>query len=105
MIRRLKKDVLQDLPPKSRHVVPIPLSNPTEYLEAELDFISWLSKAPKVLLLLDGDQPGRKAASAIANILRHNTNIFIHYLPNDMEPEDLSDKQLISIVNKYLNFF
>jgi DNA primase len=67
--------------------------------------ISWLSKAPKVLLLLDGDQPGRKAASAIANILRHNTNIFIHYLPNDMEPEDLSDKQLISIVSKYFNFF
>ena len=67
--------------------------------------ISWLSKAPKVLLLLDGDQPGKKAASAIANILRHNTNIFIHSLPNDMEPEDLSDKQLISIVNKYFNFF
>jgi DNA primase len=67
--------------------------------------ISWLSKAPKVLLLLDGDQPGRKATSAIANILRHNTNIFIHYLPNDMEPEDLSDKQLISIVSKYFNFF
>lgn len=67
--------------------------------------IAWLSKAPKVLLLLDGDQPGRKATSAIANILRHKTNIFIHHLPNDMEPEDLSDKQLISIVNKYLNFF
>jgi DNA primase len=67
--------------------------------------ISWISKAPKVLLLLDGDQSGKKAVSAIANILRHNTNIFIHSLPNDMEPEDLSDKQLVSVVSKYFNFF
>jgi DNA primase len=67
--------------------------------------ISWLSKAPKVLLLLDGDQPGEKASSAIANILRHKTSVFIHNLPNHMEPEDLSDNQLTSIVTRYFNSF
>jgi DNA primase len=64
----------------------------------------WLSKAPKVLLLLDGDQPGRNAASHIANILQHKTTVFIHYLPDHMEPEDLSDNELTLIVNRYFNF-
>ncbi len=67
--------------------------------------IAWLSETPKVLLLLDGDQPGRKAASAIAYILRHKTNVFIHCLPEGMEPEDFTDKELASIVNKYFFSF
>jgi 5S rRNA maturation endonuclease (ribonuclease M5) len=67
--------------------------------------IAWLSETPKVLLLLDGDRPGRKAASAIAYTLRNKTNVFIHYLPEGMEPEDFSDKELASIVNKYFYSF
>lgn len=43
MIRRRKQDVLKDLPAKSRHVVPIPLSNYKEYETASKDFIRWLS--------------------------------------------------------------
>lgn len=66
--------------------------------------IGWLSKAPKILLLLDGDQPGRYASSSIANKLRYKANVAIHYLPNDTEPEDCSDEDLICIVNKYFNF-
>jgi len=44
MIRRLKKDVLQDLPDKIRSVVPLEIDNRKEYEEAETDFISWLTK-------------------------------------------------------------
>lgn len=44
MIRRLKADVLKDLPPKTRIVVPITLSNRKEYEEAERDFAKWLRK-------------------------------------------------------------
>jgi SNF2 family DNA or RNA helicase len=42
MIRRLKKDVLDDLPPLRYASVPVELSNPEAYLEAERNFIRWL---------------------------------------------------------------
>jgi len=41
MIRRLKKDVLQDLPDKTRSVIPLEISR-SEYDFAESDFINWL---------------------------------------------------------------
>jgi SWI/SNF-related matrix-associated actin-dependent regulator 1 of chromatin subfamily A len=44
MVRRRKKDVLKDLPEKSRHVVTVPISNRKEYDEAEDDLIAWLAK-------------------------------------------------------------
>lgn len=44
MIRRKKKDVLKDLPEKSRSVITVPISNRKEYDEAEDDLIAWLSK-------------------------------------------------------------
>ncbi len=43
MIRRLKKDVLQDLPPKTRKIVPLQIENRKEYDTAVFDFINWLS--------------------------------------------------------------
>jgi SWI/SNF-related matrix-associated actin-dependent regulator 1 of chromatin subfamily A len=44
MIRRLKKDVLKDLPPKIRTVVPLGMDEKIarEYEKAEKDFINWL---------------------------------------------------------------
>ena len=47
MVRRLKKDVLHDLPEKSRYVIPVEISDRSEYDEAEDDLISWLSKYSK----------------------------------------------------------
>jgi len=44
MIRRLKKDVLKDLPPKQYAVVPIEISNKDAYIKAENTFISWLAE-------------------------------------------------------------
>ncbi len=43
MIRRLKKDVLSELPAKRRAVVPMEMSNPKEYRNAVKDFYGWLS--------------------------------------------------------------
>ncbi len=63
---------------------------------------SWLSKAPAVLLMLDGDNPGRKAASAIAEALRPITKVFIHELADGKEPEDMTDNELSSIVHNFL---
>jgi SWI/SNF-related matrix-associated actin-dependent regulator 1 of chromatin subfamily A len=42
MIRRLKKDVLKDLPGITRRVMPIPMSDDAEYRKASTDFMSWL---------------------------------------------------------------
>ena len=42
MVRRRKVDVLKDLPEKLRSVVPVPLSDPSEYRRASDDFLSWL---------------------------------------------------------------
>lgn len=44
MIRRMKKDVLKDLPPKVRQAVPFQLKDLGEYAEAQKDFIGWLRK-------------------------------------------------------------
>ena len=44
MIRRLKPDVLKDLPPKVRQVVPVPIKRPDEYRRAADDFVAWLRR-------------------------------------------------------------
>ncbi|MDQ8043372.1 MAG: DEAD/DEAH box helicase [Solirubrobacteraceae bacterium] len=41
-LRRLKKDVLPQLPDKQRAVVPVELSNATDYARAEREFMGWL---------------------------------------------------------------
>ena len=47
MIRRQKKDVLKDLPTKTRHVVPVDISSKREYDDAKEDLIGWLKKNGK----------------------------------------------------------
>ncbi len=64
----------------------------------------WLSKAPTVLLMLDGDKAGRNAALTIAKSLRSRTQVIIHQLPDGMEPEDLTDTELYSIGRDFLLF-
>lgn len=52
-VRRLKADVLPQLPPKTRSVVPIELDNEAEYRFAERDVIAWLRSQPLDLRRLD----------------------------------------------------
>jgi DNA primase len=66
---------------------------------------AWLTQTPTLLLMLDGDQAGKKAAYAIAEILQHRTHTLIHELPNGMEPENLSDNQLNLIATNFLLSF
>jgi SWI/SNF-related matrix-associated actin-dependent regulator 1 of chromatin subfamily A len=59
MIRRLKKDVLQDLPDKQYSFTPIEIDNEKEYENAERDFIAFV-RATK------GDKAATRASNAQA---------------------------------------
>jgi SWI/SNF-related matrix-associated actin-dependent regulator 1 of chromatin subfamily A len=52
-VRRLKADVLPQLPPKTRGVVPVELDNEHEYRLAERDVVAWLRSQPLDLRQLD----------------------------------------------------
>jgi SWI/SNF-related matrix-associated actin-dependent regulator 1 of chromatin subfamily A len=52
-VRRLKRDVLPQLPAKTRAVVPIELDNHAEYRLAESDLLAWLRSQPLDLRELD----------------------------------------------------
>jgi SWI/SNF-related matrix-associated actin-dependent regulator 1 of chromatin subfamily A len=45
-VRRLKADVLPQLPPKRQVTVPVELSNAAEYRLAERDLVAWLRRQP-----------------------------------------------------------
>jgi len=62
----------------------------------------WLSAAPSILLLLDGDPAGRSAQRLIRRRLADHTATAAHYLPDGLEPEDLPDRRLITIVRACL---
>lgn len=44
MIRRLKKDVLSELPAKIRQIIPMDIENRNEYEDALNNFITWITK-------------------------------------------------------------
>jgi hypothetical protein len=52
-VRRLKADVLPQLPAKTRAVVPVELDNEPEYRLAERDVVAWLQSQPLDLRELD----------------------------------------------------
>ncbi|WP_373500762.1 toprim domain-containing protein [Desulfococcus sp.] len=64
----------------------------------------WLEKTPAILLMLDGDAAGRKAAEKIAASFAGKTQVVTHHLPDGFDPDDLSDRQLRAGVDRYRFF-
>lgn len=62
---------------------------------------NWLIAAPSVLLMLDGDDTGKKAATSIVEKLSGKTKTFVHCLPDGFDPDDLSDNDLRSVGRQY----
>jgi len=65
MIRRLKKDVLKELPAKIRSIIPVSISNRREYNFAEKSLIAFIQEAK-------GSEAARKALKA-ESLIRMNT--------------------------------
>jgi hypothetical protein len=71
-VRRLKKDVLPQLPEKRQVVVPVALENEREYRLAERDVVAWLQEQPLELSELEGKLAATLRAERLAqlNVLR-----------------------------------
>jgi SWI/SNF-related matrix-associated actin-dependent regulator 1 of chromatin subfamily A len=67
-VRRLKRDVLPQLPAKRQVVVPIALSNEPEYRLAEKDVIAWLREQPLDLSELDAKIASTLRAERLAQL-------------------------------------
>lgn len=59
---------------------------------------AWLSRAPRVVLLFDGDEAGERASRQVVTLIGGNTRVRVHDLPSGLEPEDLDDDALRSLV-------
>jgi SWI/SNF-related matrix-associated actin-dependent regulator 1 of chromatin subfamily A len=68
-VRRLKVDVLPQLPPKRQVIVPIELDNATEYALAEKDVIAWLREQPLDLAELDAKIARTLRAKRLAQLV------------------------------------
>jgi SNF2 family DNA or RNA helicase len=67
-VRRLKSEVLPQLPPKRQVVVPIALTNESEYRLAETDVIAWLRSQPLDLAQLDARIAATLRAERLAQL-------------------------------------
>jgi len=60
-----------------------------------------LKNISPVFIMLDGDQAGYKAAIRIKNSLHHHSQTMLVPLPTNLDPDDLSDHQLLSLISHY----
>lgn len=67
-VRRLKKDVLPQLPDKRQVVVPVALENEREYRLAERDVIAWLQEQPLELSELEAKVQATLRAERLAQL-------------------------------------
>src|SRR6202012_5716413 len=67
-VRRLKAEVLPQLPPKRQVVVPVGLTNESEYRLAERDVIAWLKSQPLDLSTLNAKIAATLRAQRLAQL-------------------------------------
>ena len=60
-----------------------------------------LKKLSRVVLMLDGDAAGRSATARIRKTLDPYTKVQCIPLPSDFDPDDLSDKELLSATDHF----
>lgn len=59
--------------------------------------LSMLARSSQVTLLLDGDQAGRVASQNIRKVLESKIAVHVATLPDECDPDDLTDGELLAI--------
>ncbi len=62
-----------------------------------------LSKKNRVVLMLDGDHAGKRAAAKIQPVLNNFTYTLKLSLPDGLDPDDLSDAELMAGVTPFFS--
>ncbi len=58
-----------------------------------------LSNAQRVVIILDGDATGRTASAQVKESLMDTTDVKIVNLPDNLDPDDLLDQELESLLS------
>lgn len=90
MIRRTKKEVLPDLPDKTRIIVPIALPTRCSYWAIERDFIAWLKKNGANRQKLKGAQRAKALVELSLlkqAVIKDKLNACIEWIENYLETE------------------
>lgn len=59
-----------------------------------------LARAPELVLLLDGDRPGREATARLRRELSQVTRVRVALLPDGLDPDDLVDEHLLDYLRR-----
>lgn len=112
MIRRLKKDVVKDLPDKVRAVVPMELSRPHEYRHASGDFLGWMKtnygkikarRAAKAAAVTRIGYLLRLAAKLKARAVVAWANKFVEEFPDEKLVLFAIHKKMIDVLSRRVN--
>jgi DNA primase len=61
-----------------------------------------LLQAPRLILMLDGDRAGREATEQFAQTLASQASVHAVFLPEPLDPDQLSDRQLRQLIQPFL---
>jgi SWI/SNF-related matrix-associated actin-dependent regulator 1 of chromatin subfamily A len=111
MIRRLKKDVIKDLPHKMREVVCLGLTHPKEYHAANTDFSSWMKQNHAASFMRASKA---ESLTKIGYLLRLSAKLkaraVVEWVNNFLEKSDEKlvlfaiHKKMIRVLKKRINF-
>jgi DNA primase len=61
-----------------------------------------LARAKRLVLMLDGDDAGKKAAENLYHILKRHSETHRIDLPLNLDPDDLADEEIMTLVSRFI---
>lgn len=112
MVRRLKSDVLKDLPDKIRRVIPVELSSTEEYRKANINFVQWLrenytgqsiEKAMRAIAITKIGYLLRLSAKLKCKATIEWINRFLENSPDEKLVVFAFHRKMINVLQKHIN--